>query len=425
MQNLKICLASDFNNGRHLYNGLCWEAVQAIASTSDSTIISLPDRARGRLWKMRSGVERRLTGLPRLSVDEISITDRFDCFVYVGMNPENLLMLKALKGWQECAPRSAVFLFESWSSKAHQDRHYLKLLDDFDHVFLFNAAGVQTIQKYTSTPCSFLPAAADCLKATPYPAPENRSIDIYGMGRGLEPVHEQLVDMTRTGELFYLWDHQPGPVANGYEAARMRTHHVIRHSRFFISFGFTAAAKSSSASVEDALPTRLFEGAAGGAVQIGSAPKVAEFRQLFDWPDALIEMPLDPLDVRSFYHELQKDHTRISRASTQAAMHALRRHDWVYRWAEMLKALGLSETPGVMARRSRLSELAAIAEADLKIPTVGWKAPVRTRRKRSLAPRSLVTSGKRHLAFTPLVQKLCLKLMVLTIWSHHMIMLQT
>lgn len=40
----------------------------------------------------------------------------------------------------------------------------------------------------------------------------------------------------------------------------------------------------------------------------------------------------------------------------------LRRHDWVYRWQEILEAVGLEPLPAVGGRKSRLSELAEMAD---------------------------------------------------------------
>jgi hypothetical protein len=349
--------------------------------------------------------------------------EQFDCFLYICMNPENLIALNAIEGWQNCAKHSGVFLFETWSAKAHDNRHYLRLLDDFDHVFLFNASSIPTIQRYTSTPCSFLPAASDCLKASPYPGRAPRTIDIYGMGRTWAPVHEQLMDMTKAGELFYLWDHQPGAVDNGFEAARLRTHHVIRHSRFFTSFNFTKGGKLPSSAGEDTIATRMFEGAAGGAVQIGTAPKVPEFHELFDWPDALIEIPQDPLDLRTFYRELQADPVRIERASAHAAANALRRHDWIYRFEKIIQTLDIATPDGVTDRKRRLAKLASLADADLSLATQPRLKTRRVRRQTAIrSPR--IPSGKRQLIFSPIVQKLCLKVMVLACWAHHIASIQ-
>jgi hypothetical protein len=361
----KLCLASDFNDGNHLSNGLCYEACHAIASIGNSSIISPVGVGHGEIWKAANKVYKRVTGLPHIATERVDLREQFDCFLYICMNPENLVALNAIRGWQENAARSAVFLFETWSAMAHKNRHFLRLLDDFDHVFLFNADSVPTIQTYTSTPCSFLPAASDCLKATPYPRAEPRTIDIFGMGRTWTPVHEQLIEMTRTGDLFYLWDHTPGDVTHGYDIARLRTHNLIRRSRFFTSFNFAQGDKLPFSAGEDAIAARMFEAAGGGAVQIGTAPRVPEFHQLFDWPDALIEIPQDPLDLRAFYQELQSDPRRIHHASVRAASNALRRHDWIYRLEVILQTLGLPEPSGVAKRKGRLATLAALAEGDL------------------------------------------------------------
>jgi hypothetical protein len=100
---------------------------------------------------------------------------------------------------------------------------------------------------------------------------------------------------------------------------------------------------------------------------IGSAPQCPEFNQLFDWPDAVIEIPPDPVDMRGILANLTENPDRIMRASISNVTQSLRRHDWIYRWEQVLNSLGFEVSPAVRARKARLESLARKAEEAFQI----------------------------------------------------------
>jgi hypothetical protein len=123
-----------------------------------------------------------------------------------------------------------------------------------------------------------------------------------------------------------------------------------------------AAAKGEKASKvagEQVLPSRLFEGAAGGAVILGTAPQCPEFRECFDWPDAVIEVDPDSSDLATVIEQLDAQPRRMERVRQTNAVRCLQQHDWVYRWERILSAAGIDPLPQLKHRKSQLSELAA------------------------------------------------------------------
>ncbi len=368
---LRVCIASHYGYGAALYNRLVFEACAAIATMADATIVAPGPAPMSKALRTASLAKHAVTGAPLCPIQPVTLEEDFDLFLFVAMRPQDLVCLDAIKGWRGRSRKAAAFLFETWSALVHEKRAYYRRLDQFDEVFLFNAASVEHVQKVTTARCSHLPAAVDCLAATPYPRPAYRPIDVFTMGRTDQTVHEQLVEMTRKQELLYLWDLPPGAMTASYDEARFRTYNLIRSSRLFTSFNFKiAATKDKESRGEDTIPARVFEGAAAGAVMIGTAPTVPEYAGLFDWEDALIEMPLDPVDVSAFYAELQANPDRLRRASILNAAQSLRRHDWVYRWEEMLRQLDLPAPPAVTERKARLAALAALADNDLGLRIV-------------------------------------------------------
>ena len=128
-----------------------------------------------------------------------------------------------------------------------------------------------------------------------------------------------------------------------------------------------AAAKGEKApkvAGEQVLPSRLFEGAAGGAVILGTAPQCPEFSECFDWPDAVIEVDPDSSDMATVIERLDAQPRRVERVRQTNALRCLEKHDWVYRWERILSAVGLDPLPQLKQRKSQLSALAATIMSD-------------------------------------------------------------
>lgn len=357
----RVVVASHYDVApRRIYNGLCWETARVLAQMSGGTPLSLQGEEASYWDRVTHRSARFARMAPPTHANPVDMPE-CDLLFYVAMLPRHLSHLQALRQWRKRAKKAAVFLFETWSSQVEANRPYYRLLDQFDHVFLFNAPSVPAVQRATSAPCSYLPAATDCLTSSPASRDAPRPIDIYGMGRNAASVHEQLVQMAMSGELFYHWD-AGGRVDDGYQTARFRTHDLLRRSRFFLSFDFDIGSKAKEAAGEQAIPARVFEGAACGAAMLGTAPRSPEFRELFDWPDAVFELPRPSLDVRSLYAELSKQPDRVREAGTRAAVESLRRHDWAYRWRVILDRLGLPEPTGLRRRLDDLEQRAELLE---------------------------------------------------------------
>ena len=96
---------------------------------------------------------------------------------------------------------------------------------------------------------------------------------------------------------------------------------------------------------------------------IGQVPRCEAFDKLFNWPDAVIEIQPDGSDVLDVLSRLAAEPERLEAMSRRNAAEALLRHDWVYRWRQILEIAGVKPTMAMEARESRLSELAEMAGA--------------------------------------------------------------
>jgi hypothetical protein len=360
----RVLVGSNYNDGMRLFNALPYELCKVIAQCNPADLLAPRGIRRSEVASTIASKGTRLLSRSRPSnLEPVEISQDYDVFFYVCMTPNGLADLQSFQGWRKRSRKCAAFIFETWSSWLRRERRHLKALDEFDHVFVFNRASLPNLQRYTSAPCTFLPAGTDCIAASPYPLNPRRVIDVYSMGRRSEDNHRQFLEMAEASEIFYVFDPEIGTRVFDFEHARILTLNMIKRSRYFIAYDLSVGPKGLDAGGEQALPARLFEGAAGGAVMLGSTPRCPEFEQLFDWPDALIEIPVESGDVRAEFRRIETDPGRLARASFLNATQSLRRHDWVYRWEHVINTLGLDASEGMERRKLMLSDLADCAQA--------------------------------------------------------------
>jgi hypothetical protein len=148
---------------------------------------------------------------------------------------------------------------------------------------------------------------------------------------------------------------------------------TIKRTRYFIGFSpaSLAGSKADKVAGEQVLPGRLFEGAAGGAVILGTAPKCPEFLEYFDWPDVVVELDPEAGDVASLVGELETQPERLERIRRTNAVQCLLRHDWAYRWERILQSVGMQPRSQLHQRRAELARIAKIVAQSRATPLDG------------------------------------------------------
>lgn len=368
-----VVIASPYNADRLAYNGINYAFCKVMTEVAEATLVAPParadkgvaldmltplDKARDEMRRALSLARHRL-GLPRLPlIAPARLTRRPDVFVFVCAFLHDLPNLDRIEGWDR-SPVKIAFVLESWSALVDSHARTLRQLDRFDHVFVLNRSSLPALRRHVRAPCSFLPVAADHLVACPGAEGPARVIDVYSMGRRSPILHEQLLRAMTEGSIFYQFDPTSGGRISNWAESRALTAHLIKRSRYFMAFdpSIGSARKTLEASGESALSARYFEGAAGGAVMIGSAPPCGEFGECFDWPDALIEIPSAPDDIMRILQELDAQPQRISQIRRRNMTESLGRHDWSHRWETIAAAAGLPLGPAFHWRKAKLDEM--------------------------------------------------------------------
>jgi hypothetical protein len=272
-------------------------------------------------------------------------------------SPYDLLMVNAASNVKDMCRMSVCLLDELWVKQMFKHRHFLRVLAKFDVVMLYYSQTVKPLSEQIGRRCVFLPPGLDTTLFCPYPNPPKRVIDVYSIGRRSDITHQRLLKMARESGLFYLHDSIGGGQAINAKEHRALFASVARRSRYFIvNPGLIDQPDIRGNQLETS--NRYFEGAASGAIMVGERPQNEEFEKLFDWPDAVTQLPYDSSDIDMVIKDLDGDPDRQDRIRRTGLVQTLMRHDWAYRWEAILKTVGLEPMRGLLERKERLRKLA-------------------------------------------------------------------
>ncbi len=305
---------------------------------------------------------RRLAGAVVRPLSPPVLDKDYDLFLPVFSHPHQLFALSCVPEWRKRCRKAACFIVEAWDDML--PGYLLELLGEFDHLFIAAQHVIPTVSKMIGRPCSYMPQGVDALRFCPWPDPPLRSIDVCNIGRRSPVTHENLLEAARQGKIFYYYDTiKPAAkqvtfrVSSGPEH-RFLLANLLKRSRYFIA-NRARANQPEMIRGRDEIAGRFFEGVASGAVVLGDPPNIEEFRERFDWPDAVIPMPFDARDVAKRIEELDADPARQARIRKENVANALLRHDWVHRLRTILESVGVAPPPRMLAREARLASLAA------------------------------------------------------------------
>lgn len=323
-----------------------------------------------------NGAARRLGGRRRTppwtapSMQPTRVTADHDLFVIVIQAPYQLSYLRRLRGWRERCRRAVCLIGELWAASVDEHADYLDVLSHFDQVYLlFNRDALPAVARRTHAPPAFMPMGIDSKAFCPLPLMPERLLDCYSLGRTSPFVHRALTRLVEERGLTYLYDSLVGTTCKDYADHRALVANMMKRSAFFFSFTTNDfPGRRAMTEGEEALSTRYFEGVAGGAVLLGSSPRTPDFDEWFGWPDAVVSVPFDSTDVADVLDDLLAQPNRLATIRATNVRSSLLRHDWVYRWSDVLEGSQLGSTDAMAARRTKLEELAAASTPERFAP---------------------------------------------------------
>ena len=366
----RICLPTwrDFNKAA--FRCGLYEAEDVVMDVDDVDLISLEP---GEMFRFKENWQRRLLWhdvtkkliYVNPGLQAVRLKREYDLFVTVCQSWGDLLYLNAVKGWKDHCRVSVCYIDELWAKDVPNYRYWLHRLKEFDHVILGLAGSIAAVEKEIGRTCYHVPGGVDAIRFSPYPEPPERVIDVYSIGRRWEGVHKRFLQLAATRKIFYVYDTFRGASVADGEVSDHRQHreslaNAAKRSRFFqVGPAKMDFLRQTGGQIE--IGYRFFEGAAAGAVMIGQAARCESFDRFFNWTDAVIEIQPDGSDVLDVLSRLATEPERLEAMRRRNAAEALLRHDWVYRWKQILEIAGLKPTMAMEARERRLLELAEMA----------------------------------------------------------------
>jgi hypothetical protein len=351
---------------RHIYEREVWRCAfhefEGILQGIESVRLLAPEPTRwyqeGKRVALRLGERFRLPLNP--GIQRITLDEHYDLFFAVCEKPSELLNLAAVKGWKERCATSICWLIEFYVKDMDMYKSALEVLSQFDHV-LFMFAASDPFQRVIRGRGHYLPAGIDALRFCPFPEPPTRSIDVLSIGRRSATTHQSLLEMAKTGRIFYVYDTFDNLHTYDLGEHRSLMADLLKRCRYFIvNPGKINAPEATGGQSE--FGYRYFEGAAPGAIMIGQRPANKEFGRIFHWEDAVIDLSFGSDGIGHVLAELDRQPERQVRIRKTNMTESLLHHDWAYRWEAILEMAGLRPLPQLLERKQRLSDRASIVE---------------------------------------------------------------
>ncbi|MGL5795762.1 MAG: glycosyltransferase family protein [Waterburya sp.] len=289
---------------------------------------------------------------------ELSLDHEYDLLFAVLDNPWQFHLLKSIQGLRDKCRHTACFIAEMWEPDLKNWRLIEEPWSDFDHVFLGVTQCLDGLSKLIEPPVTYIPPAVDTLRFSPYPNPPQRLIDVSYVGRRSPIIHDALIQQSIDKNFFYYYDTVRGKLQiNDPREHRILLANIFKRSRYNIT-NYAKFNEKVETGGNQEIGYRFFEGAAAGTVMVGMPPAGEAFPRYFDGEDAIVKVDFSGTDVIEAITELDAQPERLQRISRNNVANCLLKHDWVYRWRDMLAALDLKPSSAMVEREKYLQQLA-------------------------------------------------------------------
>jgi len=334
-----------------------------IASVSRADLLcpddeSVQSRKIARLVKYLRGSDLLASRLARFPTQD-TLDEAHDLIIVIADNPWQLHALERVRGWREHPARRVCYLAELWPPALKSWRLMREPFALYDHLFIGTTSPVIPLQQLTGVPCSFLPVGVDTDVFTPHPYSPRRCIDVNYIGRREPGIHSSLLRGAAQDDYFYFFDtiRVQDIYVDDYKQHRTMYSNVLKRSATAIAVPAKSTNPGETGGSSE-ISGRLFEFSAAGAAILGRRPRTEAFDRLFGWEDAVIDLPDDATRTARRVNELLHEESALFAVQQRNIVNALRKHDWVYRWQQILAAVELAPEDRARQRVAALARRA-------------------------------------------------------------------
>lgn len=358
----RILVWSQRNIQNFIYNSCLYEFEDIIGEVDATQIIAPPQydlmgRGVKKLVKTHTQQVKSLANLNPYR-QSINLEQEYDVFFTILDFSWNVSSINCLKNRQKKCKYSVCYIIELWRKDLSKLKNFIEYFQNFDLICLGHSEIVEDVQKITNRPCIYLAPGVDTVKF--YPNLErDRTIDLCTLGRRSPVTHQSLLQLAEQKNFFYHYSYISGAGfrSNKHQEHRTFTANLLKNSRYFIT-NYAKVNQPEQTQGQIEIGYRFFEGAAAGNILIGCPPKNKAFEQYFSWKNAVIPLDFNEPNIANIIADLDAQPEYLREIQTANVVNSLRQHDWVYRWEQVLKELGLSTTEAMEERKIYLQQLA-------------------------------------------------------------------
>lgn len=295
--------------------------------------------------------------LPVITDYQIDRDASFDRLIFVAMNYWQLSrMLERTSSLRRRSGSVEAYVFDSfhrylerWITRvpfplqraSRLLRHELRNLGAVSRIFVPTNLLIDEQQTFLDVSHDFLPIGVDAVRFGS--ERQDRMIDVNAYGRQPRAMTNLLSDTLNVRDGRYRFshtDHLASIEIRDPERHRALFWRMLTDSKVALAYApeATGGAERFDCSF---VGQRWYESLAAGCAIMGRKPDAPETESLFDWPEALIELPDDTHAAQASIMDLICDTGRLTAISRRNHRAALERHDWRHRIEALAEKLGI------------------------------------------------------------------------------------
>ena len=296
-------------------------------------------------------VQRRLFG--RFHRLKETVERDAELLLVVARAPSDLRMLYSIKDARKRFRKIAGYIIDSYFTEGFEST-----VDGYDHIFSTTQEGADFVRTKFGVSSSVLRQGFDCLAWASVDSA--RSIDLIGFGRQPASYHREFQRSFHDSQSNILYLHSPigakaGPAVWVERPMMLK---LLQKSKMSLAFHLLVEPEESRPRTANFVTSRWFESLAAGCIIVGRRPPGEMAAEMFDWPNALIDLADRPSDAADFIKSLACDASFLRETRTRNVIEMCRRHDWRYRIQNIYKHFDLSLSESLNAEIIALEELA-------------------------------------------------------------------
>jgi len=239
------------------------------------------------------------------------------------------------------------YVFDPFIGHAHYPLKVRKLIayrrrsiHKLNHLFVPFREAVNGFKELYDIPVSYVPLAVDVIGNGGYDP--HKIIDVNGYGRQPAELCQLLSERFNqrySNRVFHHTNCATIKEINDFYAHRRLFWHLLRKSRVALVFDVIHTPLNRPFPYSF-VPQRLYESSAAGCVIVGKRPSSQDMNELFNWPDAFIDLPDDVSGMFDSIEYILQNHD-LETIGRRNYVECLARHDWRHRLIDIANILDL------------------------------------------------------------------------------------